>query len=223
MAGSTIIKYRHGLGPVRIPEDNPILVLSCLTQGEGEEELKVAILESFSPNIDFYDPKCREDDFPTGYLGEIYCPLVTQKTIQNIIRFLKGSPLPIPVGSATTALTKEQKISILLYSNFAHLFDIEVLQRAAMHALCAATKRRPQDWADKDANMALLRKHTYYNNPIWQVMASLPVPDLHYRYGMCEHKGLDMLWKKDGGSMALIPEDDADELSDDLDEGELSE
>jgi hypothetical protein len=109
-----------------------------------------------------------------GVVGSLHLSHVDSVVLRRVVGFLRGYHLLVNLGTLEKQLTDKQKLWLIQHTHLAHIFKIECLQRAAMHALCASILRRSEDWSDTSASQRLLDEFTYAGNPARRVLLEGP-------------------------------------------------
>jgi hypothetical protein len=146
----------------------PRFLINCVdTDGNvGRVEVAVKLLKAFSRSLSDANGIENLCDYAAGVVGTIDIPQTDEDTMQSVVDYLKGDFLWVQFASVDTVqVTTMEKKRLLNLVHIAHALGIEVLMKAAVHALCVSVLRRPQDWANSADNEHLLNVTTFVSNP----------------------------------------------------------
>ncbi|KIW20420.1 hypothetical protein PV08_00995 [Exophiala spinifera] len=173
--GSIQVNYKHNLVlPDLNQTDCPRFALVCEDDGGRAHsvEVPVKLLLFFSRTLKHanVDGLCAR---APGEVAAVRVPLAPKEPLQHAVDFLKGQFLSVKFGALDTQVATAEKRRLLGLVHVAHALAIEPLMHAAVHALCTAVLRRPDDWADVVANARLLRDTTFPSNPARRLLGSV--------------------------------------------------
>ncbi|KAK5553123.1 Inhibitor of growth protein 3 [Exophiala xenobiotica] len=197
--GSAIqVKYKHGKELPSLPEQSecPRFLINCVdTDGNvGRIEVAVKLLKAFSRTLSDANGIENLCDYAAGLVGTIDIPQTDEDTMQSVVDYLKGDFLWVQFASvATVQVTTMEKKRLLNLVHIAHALRIEVLMKAAVHALCVSVLRRPQDWANNADNERPLNVTTFVSNPARRLLSTVRrysiLPGVTGRTGLpCQEK-----------------------------------
>jgi hypothetical protein len=95
---------------------------------------------------------------------------VSEDVLEACLSYLEGGELLIKLPAPP--LSDEFKRTLLEYTHVAHVFNVPILMKAAMHAFCTAYHRRAKDFAVNEAIRRLLVETTFEGNPSRRYLAS---------------------------------------------------
>ncbi|KAJ9606474.1 hypothetical protein H2200_009435 [Cladophialophora chaetospira] len=164
--GEFVAQYRHDMDLSH--DQDPSIIDMCIPDSIADDEgdctvlcINAQVLARFSPwLVGYIVNKHGLEAVDNGY---IILPTMTERVLTATIEYLQGEPLHIKLP--TPPLSYAQKTRLLDFSHLAHLFAIDELMSAAMHALCTAYHRVPMDWVYDERMKALLEETTFEGNP----------------------------------------------------------
>jgi hypothetical protein len=160
----------------------------------GRIEVAVKLLKAFSRTLSDANGIENLCDYAAGVVGTIDIPQTDEDTMQSVVDYLKGDFLWVQFASVDTVqVTTMEKKRLLNLVHIAHALGIEVLMKAAVHALCVSVLRRPQDWANSADNEHLLNVTTFVSNPARRLLGTVRrysiLPGVTGRTGLpCQEK-----------------------------------
>ncbi|KIW72096.1 hypothetical protein PV04_00316 [Phialophora macrospora] len=103
--------------------------------------------------------------------GYVHLDKVSDDVLEACLAYVEGGDLSIKLPAPP--LSDEFKGTLLEYTHVAHVFNIPILMKAAMHAFCTAYHRRTKDFALNEAAMPkMLVEATFEGNPVRRYLAS---------------------------------------------------
>lgn len=139
----------------------------------GRVEVSVKLLKAFSRTLSDANGIENLCDYAAGVVGTISIPQTDEDTMQVVVDYLKGDFLQVMFAPVDVQVTVNEKKRLLNLVHIAHALGIEVLMKAAIHALCVSVLRRPRDWANNADNGHLLNVATFVSNPARRLLSTV--------------------------------------------------
>ncbi|OCT54444.1 hypothetical protein CLCR_00844 [Cladophialophora carrionii] len=169
--GDLVMKYRH---QIPLPSNpHPAIFHICLpTARDGGWKNVDISAEILSQSSYLINQMVNKFGFVALEDGYVNLGKVSEDVLEACLAYLEGGYLYITLPAPP--LSDEFKRKLLEFTHVAHVFNIPILMRTAMHAFCTAYHRCVKDLCINEVMRHVVLEATFEGNPVSRYLASTP-------------------------------------------------